>query len=197
MRVIDISQPVFSCEVYPGDPAPAAQPLLRMEQGAVYNLSAFSMCAHNGTHIDAPFHFLKEGKTVEQLPPESFAGPCFVADCEGDLDAASARSVLQKAAAQNACRRILLRGECTVTNAAAEVFAAAGILLLGVESQSVGPVSAPMQVHLTLLEKEVVLLEGLRLQQAAEGRYLLCAAPLCLAGFDGAPCRAVLMQEQL
>ena len=102
MKIHDISQEVFSCEVYPGDPVPAAQALLRMEQGAVYNLSAFSMCAHNGTHIDAPFHFLKDGKTVEQLPLACFVGYCYVADCEGDVGADEARSVLQQAAALSA-----------------------------------------------------------------------------------------------
>ena len=57
MKIIDISQEALSCEVYPGDPASQEDKLKCMDQGEVYNLSAFSMCAHNGTHIDAPIIF--------------------------------------------------------------------------------------------------------------------------------------------
>jgi arylformamidase len=81
-----------------------------------------------------------------------------------------------------------------VTLEAAEVFAEAGILLLGNESQTVGPEDAPMQVHLKLLGAQVVLLEGVRLEAVPEGVYLLHAAPMNLGGADGAPCRATLME---
>ena len=77
---------------------------------------------------------------------------------------------------------------------AAEVFAEAGILLLGNESQTVGPEDAPMQVHLKLLGAEVVLLEGIRLQKVTEGVYILNASPINLGGADGAPCRAILLE---
>ena len=66
MKIHDISQEVFSCAVYPGDPKPERQVLCATAEGEAYNLTAFSMCAHNGTHVDAPFHFLGDGKTVEQ-----------------------------------------------------------------------------------------------------------------------------------
>ena len=65
-------------------------------------------------------------------------------------------------------------------------------MLLGNESQTVGPEEAPMAVHLALLGKGVVLLEGIRLKEVPEGVYLLNAAPLNLSGADGAPCRAIL-----
>ena len=67
MKLIDISQEVFSCAVYPGDPEPERQRLYSTEDGDLYNLTSFAMCAHNGTHIDAPFHFLPDGKTVDQM----------------------------------------------------------------------------------------------------------------------------------
>ena len=78
---------------------------------------------------------------------------------------------------------------------AAKVFAASGILLLGNESQTVGPENAPMEVHLVLLGVGVILLEGIRLSEVPEGVYLLNAAPLNLSGADGAPCRAVLISQ--
>ena len=64
MKLYDISQELFTCAVFPGDPAPKREVLCRMAEGSPYNLTAFSMCAHNGTHIDAPYHFIADGKTV-------------------------------------------------------------------------------------------------------------------------------------
>ena len=190
MKIYDISQEVFSCTVYPGDPRPEKRMLCSTAAGDVYNLTAFSMCAHNGTHIDAPFHFLPEGKTVERLPLDAFVGDCFVARRQGDVTAEDARTILVKAAG---AERILIAGDVTVTEEAAQVFARSGIKLLGNEGQSVGPADAPMAVHKILLSREIVLLEGILLSDVPEGRYFLSAAPLNLAGADGAPCRAYLI----
>ena len=190
MKIYDISQEVFSCAVYPGDPKPEKQTLSATSRGDLYNLTAFSMCAHNGTHVDAPFHFLGEGKTVDQLGLEPFVGDCFVARHTGDVTGDDAHGILQKA---NGAQRILVAGDATVTAEAARVFATSNIRLLGNEGQSVGPENAPMEVHLILLRQEIALLEGIVLAGVPEGRYFLSAAPLNLAGADGAPCRAYLM----
>ena len=88
MKIYDISQEVFSCAVYPGDPEPEKQTLYSTREGDLYNLTSFAMCAHNGTHIDAPFHFLPKGKTVDQMDLSHFVGDCYVARCQGDLCAA-------------------------------------------------------------------------------------------------------------
>ena len=190
MKLYDISQEVFSCAVYPGDPKPERQMLSATTAGELYNLTAFSMCAHNGTHVDAPFHFLPDGETVEVLPLEVFVGVCYVARHHGAVTAGDAAAILKKA---RGAERILIAGDAVVTLEAAEVFACSGIRLLGNESQSVGPEDAPMAVHLALLSRGVALLEGVVLQGIPEGRYILSAAPLKLAGADGAPCRAYLI----
>ena len=192
MKIYDISQEVFSCAVYPGDPQPEKQTVYSTGAGDLYNLTSFAMCAHNGTHVDAPFHFVHTGKTVDQMDLSIFVGDCFVAKHEGDVTAADAEEILKKA---GGAERILITGKATVTAEAAEVFAAGGIKLLGNEGQTVGPEDAPMQVHLILLRREIALLEGIVLQDVPEGRYFLSAAPLNLGGADGAPCRAYLIQE--
>ncbi len=192
--IIDISQEVFSSKVYPGDPAPVGERLSSMQDGALYNLTAFSMCAHNGTHVDAPCHFIDQGKSVEQMPLDAFVGDCYVVRHEGDVTVADAVQMLEKAEEVGAAERILIAGHAVVTAEAAHVFAEAGIKLLGNESQTVGPEDAPMEVHKILLGAEVVLLEGVVLAGVEEGKYWLSAAPLNLAGSDGAPCRAVLVK---
>ena len=213
MKIYDISQEVFTCTVFPGDPQPKRDIMMKISEGSICNLTALSMCAHNGTHVDAPYHFLNDGKTIDQVDLERFIGWAFVADHEGAVSAEDAKCMLEKAIAAGAQRagfatgsgvveemrdqaskRILIKGKSVVTLEAAEVFAKAGVLLLGNESQTVGPEDAPMEVHLKLLGAQVVLLEGVRLEAVPEGIYLLHAAPLNLGGADGAPCRATLME---
>ena len=195
MRIIDISQEVLSCNVYPGDPKPSAEKLNSVEQGDIYTLSVFSMCAHNGTHIDAPSHFIKGGMTIEQIPCESMVGCCYVAEHSGDVTRTDAVSILKKAELHCAAERILIAGDVTVTEEAAEVFAKAGVKLLGNEGQTVGPKDAPMKVHLILLGAGTVLLEGIVLEGVTEGKYFLSALPLNISGFEGSPCRAYLIEE--
>ena len=113
MKIYDISQEVFSCNVYPGDPIPEKRTLSSMENGDLYNLTAFSMCAHNGTHIDAPAHFLADGKTVEQMPLDTFVGDCYVARHEGNVTAEDAVSILEKAGVPS--DRILLEDRASTT----------------------------------------------------------------------------------
>ena len=196
MKIIDISQELFSCAVYPGDESPVKNMVESIDDGSICNLTAFSMCAHNGTHVDAPYHFYKNGKTIDQMDLSVFIGKCYVAHSEGDITAEKAEDILEKASKLDpeAAGRILLGGNATVTIEAAKVFSKAGIVLIGNESQTVGPIDAPAQVHYELLGAGIVLLEGIRLGEVKEGVYLLNAAPLNLGGCDGAPCRAVLIE---
>ena len=197
MEIYDISQEVFGCAVFPGDPSPEREILSDMNDGALYNLTAFRMCAHNGTHVDAPYHFYKDGKTVDQIDLESFIGYAYVAEHSGNITADDAVRILQTALETDprSANRILIKGKAVLTKEGAEVFAEAGIRLFGNESQTVGPENAPMEVHLILLKEEIVLLEGIRLENVPEGVYLLHAIPLNLGGADGAPCRATLIRE--
>ncbi len=191
--IYDITQELFSCTVFPGDPAPACQVLGEITKGDKCNLTAFSMCSHNGTHIDAPAHFLVNGKTIDQLDPAAFLGDCYVTRHEGDVTAEDARRMLSYAEAAGAPDRLLIAGKATITLEAACVFAEAHIKLIGNESQTVGPEDAPMLVHLVLMNADIVILEGAVLSRVPAGKYFLSAAPLNLGGCEGAPCRAMLI----
>lgn len=113
MKIYDISQEVFGCQVYAGDPVPGKKQLCSMEKGDLYNLTAFSMCAHNGTHIDAPFHFIKGGKTVDSIGLDTFIGMAYVAEYHGIVSDSAAAEILEKAKKQNpeAAKRILIKGD--------------------------------------------------------------------------------------
>ena len=154
------------------------------------------MCADNGTHVDAPFHFYEKGKTIDETNLDHYIGIAYVAEHTGIVTANDAITILQKAREtdRRSRKRILLKGKAEVSLEAAKVFAEAGILLLGNESQTVGPEEDSREVHLQLLGAEVTLLEGIRLGDVEEGVYFLNAAPINLGGVDGAPCRAVLVE---
>ena len=196
MKIYDISQEIFGSKVFPGDPSPNKQVVMRISEGGKCKLSAFCMCAHNGTHVDAPFHFYEKGKTIDETNLDHYIGIAYVAEHTGIVTANDAITILQKAREtdRRSRKRILLKGKAEVSLEAAKVFAEAGILLLGNESQTVGPEEDSREVHLQLLGAEVTLLEGIRLGDVEEGVYFLNAAPINLGGVDGAPCRAVLVE---
>ena len=196
MKIYDISQEVFGCKVFPGDPSPERIVKMNMSEGALYNLSVISMCVHNGTHVDAPYHFYNNGKTVDEVDIDKFIGYAYVAEHSGNIGKEDAETILRDArnCDERAAERILVKGDAVVTKEAAQVFADAHIKLFGNESQTVGPENAPMEVHLIMLGAEIVLLEGIRLADVPVGAYLLHAAPLNLRGCDGSPCRATLIE---
>ena len=195
MKIYDISQDVLSSEIYPGDPYPKLGTLSSIAKGDTYNLSEFSMCAHNGTHVDAPSHFIKDGKTVGELELSKMIGPCFVATVCGNIGTDEVHALVFSARSENpeAAKRILIRGNGVIFPQGAEALRKEGVVLIGTESQSVGPVDSPMQVHKILLEGDTVLLEGIRLSEVSDGVHFLFAAPLNLGAAEGAPCRAVIV----
>lgn len=199
MKIYDISQEVYGCNVFPGDPSPQKEIMCQISEGDICNLTGFKMCAHNGTHVDAPYHFYDDGKTIDEMKMECFIGLAFVAEHEGEVTGDDDERMLEKAkqADERSAKRILIKGKAVVSVEAAEVFAKENVLLIGNESQTVGPENAPKQVHLIMLGAEITLLEDIRLAEVPEGVYLLNAAPLNLAGADGAPCRAVLMTTDI
>lgn len=194
--IYDITQPLFECAVYPGDTEPQKHRVQDMDNGDLYNLTDISLCVHNGTHVDAPLHFYRDGKGIDRIPLARMIGPAYVAEHNGMVSAEDAERIWKTAGKQcaDARKKILIKGDAVITAGAAQVFAQKQIDLIGNESQSVGPADAPMEVHLILLGAEVVLLEGIVLKDVPEGVYFLNCAPLNLKDTDGSPCRAVLLE---
>jgi len=185
MKYYDITQELFSSNVYPGDKAPSFKRVSEIAKGDVCNVTEVEMNAHNGTHIDAPAHFIKDGDTIEMIPLEKLMGKCTVKSFAGDITAEDIRKLTGH-------EKLLFKGKCQITEEASEILDDCGIHLVGCESQSIAAMEAPMKVHLIILGQKIVILEGLDLSHVSDGEYYLFAAPLKLGGSDGAPCRAVL-----
>ena len=144
------------------------------------NLTDIEMCAHNGTHADAPSHFIEGGKSIDRTELSRYLGECAVRAFGKWVRAEDLEGV--------DAPRLLIKGECVISDEAAARMCGK-FLLVGVEMQSVGGET----VHKILLGGEVAVLEGLRLAEVPEGTYFLSALPVKLGGADGAPVRAVLM----
>ena len=97
MKIYDISQELLSSAVYDGDPAPTATRIRSMDEGELYNLTTLSMCVHNGTHVDAPRHFINGGKDVSDIPLEKFVGAAYVTHIDGEIDADTVRDLIRRA----------------------------------------------------------------------------------------------------
>ncbi len=207
MKIYDISVAISSdTPVWPGDPQVRIERVAKIEDGANANVSKITMGVHTGTHVDAPFHFLNDGATVEHLPLDLLTGPAFVLDLPDD-DVITA-SVLQKAAIPAGILRLLIKtvnsgywGKCGstfqtaftgISADGAECLVSNGIKLIGMDYLSVAPYKKSRPTHEVLLNAGVVIVEGLDLSEVPQGHYTLYCLPLKLAGCDGAPARAIL-----
>lgn len=193
MKVYDISRELFSADVYPGDPAPYAESIRRIDVGDEYNLSAFFTGSHSATHLDAPRHFIEDGTTVDRMPLETFVGPCTVVTVEGLVTGAQVENLLPR------CRgRILFRGggEAYLERSAAFVLADSGVVLVGTDALSIAACQDESAVHRELLGAGIPILEGLDFTGVEDGDYMLAALPLKLRGLEASPCRAVLIRNR-
>ncbi len=193
MKLYDIAQELFTSKVYPGDKVPSYKRIADMENGAVCNITELEMNAHNGTHVDAPRHFVRDGITVDQIPLDTLIGTCEVVTFARDIE----REDLEKLnLSQRGITRLLCRGGHCLTMRGAKYLTECGIILVGVETQSIAPIDEPKAVHVEVLSHGIIAVEGLVLTDVPDGQYTLFAAPIKLGGSEGAPCRAVLIEEE-
>ncbi|MBQ4105874.1 MAG: cyclase family protein [Clostridia bacterium] len=193
MLLYDISGDILTARVYDGDPVPTHNYIKSIESGDDYNLSEFSMCSHNSTHIDAPYHFDPDGQKIGDMRLSTFYGKCTVVSIKGVLTGQDMERLLPY------CKKRLIlhgEGEAYISISAAVVIADSDIVLVGTDGINLSTAFDEMRVHLELARKGVAVLEGLDLQGIKDGEYTLCAFPLKLSDSEAAPCRAVLMEQE-
>lgn len=211
MRTIyDISLPIHNdMPVWPGDPGVQVERTSRLEDGDSANVSGIRMGAHTGTHVDAPYHFLADGRPVDTLPLDVLTGPAIVCHLPGvtaidsaDLEAlnlpANARRILFKTRNSDLWardERAFREDFVALTPGAACWIVARGIRLVGVDYLSVQRFrDEKPTTHVTLLQAGVIVIEGLNLAAVQPGTYDLFCLPLKLVGADGAPARTILIE---
>ena len=190
MKIYDISRDLIKTLPYPGDEPPRLRAVHRMKDGESYNLSRLETSMHAGTHVDAPLHFIADGKDIAAMPLQAFVGECVVLTVPNTpLDA---MYFMKRPFAP----RILLHGKGQLTESAIGYLYNQGCVLIGTDSQSIGSYSDELSVHVALLGYGVAVLENLELKNVPDGRYTLYAAPLKISGAEGAPCRALLISDE-
>jgi arylformamidase len=179
----------------------------RMSRGDTNNSSSMHTSVHAGTHVDAPFHFLPEGATIETLPIDLFIGPARVCAVDVDkqitaadiakLDLAGEKRVLFKTRNSQLLKKTDYDPSFVAfSEDGAKALAELGVQLVGLDYLSVAHADEQVPVHRAFLEHGLVLLEGADLAEVPPGRYELICLPIKIAGSDGAPCRAVLRDLQ-
>ncbi len=210
-EIIDVTVTISpSLPTWPGDPSVVLERMDKIDDGANANVSHLDISVHTGTHVDAPFHFIPGGETVENLVLETLIGPAQVINVEVTGDVID-RSHLENAGILPGVTRLLLRtrnseywnqidngfqtGFAGLNVAASQYLLELGIKLIGIDYLSIAPFSNGRPTHEVLLGANVVIIEGLDLRKAQPGTYTLLCMPLKLANTDGAPARVVLLKE--
>ncbi|HJR66072.1 MAG TPA: cyclase family protein [Gemmatimonadaceae bacterium] len=196
--------------VYEGD-APMKFDFLRhMRTGDVVTLSAYSMGAHSGTHVDAPMHFVATGASVDRVELERLIGPARVIDIPDSVQAIDAEELNRHD--WNGAKRVLFRTRSSlrgwmdsvqfhrdfayIAPDAAQLLADAGVVLVGVDYISAEQFGAPgPRTHQILLGRGIPIVEGMDLRPVAAGDYEMIVLPLKVAGHEGAPARAIMRKS--
>lgn len=207
-RIYDVTVPLSArVPVFPGDPRFEMSFAHRMDEGKPYNVARMTLGVHSGTHIDAPYHFLKDGATVEHLPLDVLIGPALVALVDAprairraDVEALRLNGrarVLFKTRNGDAIRRPEFREDFVYLDpGAAEALVEAGVRLVGIDYLSVEQFGSPdFATHHVLLGAGTVVVEGLDLVDVPPGEYEVTCLPLPIVGADGSPARVVLRER--
>jgi arylformamidase len=208
MAIHDISLPVSNAlVVWPGDPPIHITHPTHYDKGDTAMVSRIAMGAHTGTHVDAPLHFLEDGSSVEALDLNRLIGPALVLHVPNADDLSAA--VLENLAIPPHTKRVLFRTRnsdiwqqetttffedfVAVTKDGAQWLVDHGVQVVGVDYLSVASFKDLTTPHRILLRAGVIPVEGLDLSAISPGLYQLICLPLKMAGLEGAPARAILI----
>ena len=210
MAIFDISIGIDeNLPLWPGDPELRLHWAANIEQGDLVNLTELSMSIHTGTHIDAPLHFLPNGKPIDSLSLNVLVGEAQVVAIPPDVNLITV-DILQDVCEINAAR-ILFKTKnsqlwetskfqqdyVALEASAAQWLVDQGVQLVGIDYLSIAPFKDPAPTHETLLNNEVVIVESFDLRLVKPGIYTLICLPLKLVGREAAPARAILLSQEV
>ncbi len=169
-----------------------------------YNESSITLDIHTGTHIDAPFHMIDKGETIESIPLEKLVTACQVLDLSEVEDGITKKHLQSKDISEGSF--ILLKTKNSYTNSfdtnfiylkksGAKYLADKKIIGVGIDSLGIERGQKNHDTHTILMSQRIIIIEGLRLKDITEGNYKMIALPLKIEGTDGAPARIILMSD--
>jgi arylformamidase len=207
MMIYDVSVPITNVmPVWPSDPPVklTSQAHESRDNSHIIHLTNIEMGSHAGTHIDAPWHFIQNGRRLNEIPLDTLVGAATILEILGvrsigksdveNLPLQGVERVLFKTDnSQHWTDSVFFEQFVYLEPEAAELLADRGVKLVGIDYLSVDVFrSAKHPTHFVLLERNVVIIEGLNLGRVAAGTYHMTALPLNLQDVDGAPTRVIL-----
>lgn len=209
MKIYDVSMPIHNkMLVWEGDPYVSITPVATIKKDGVA-LSHFSLGGHTGTHIDAPSHFLENGNTLDKIPLEKLIGKCRVLDLTKIDHQEILLSDIESYNIQKGERILFKTGNfrllknsdfpktyVSLSLEAADFLVEKEIELVGTDFLGIEKKGSPGHpVHKKLLSHNIVIVEGLNLENVMEGEYEMICLPLNVLGVDGAPARVILVEN--
>jgi arylformamidase len=204
VTLIDISPTISSAlAVWPGDTAFSRKVAYDTSHGDHLTLSSVTTTLHLGAHADAPNHYARDGRSIEQVPLSAYVGPCTVMTPTikdrlvvpgpwlDRLSPVTERVILRTASSYDHSR--FAEDFVAIAPQLIPLLKLRGTVLVGIDTPSVDPFdSKDLPTHQALYKAGMVNLEGLDLSGAVDGDYELIALPLKIAGADASPVRAIL-----
>ncbi len=204
MKIHDISVGLHNgMQAFPGDPAPKITRMLSMPKDPA-NVSMMCMGTHTGTHVDPPIHFVEGGYTVDQIPLEHLYGISEVVDLTGvkteikkeDIEHVSSKIILFKTRSSQLWNYSEFNKDYVYLGEdAARWVGENRVKTVGIDYLSIASFDAGAAVHKILLGGGVTIIEGLDLRNIKPGKYTLACLPLKIVAGDGAPARAILIED--
>ena len=200
----DVSVPLRDGLVsWPGDPPFRLNRVSDLARGDACTFSTLSMSAHAGTHIDAPLHFLRRGRSVDRFPLDATVGPARVItirnrrvvevdDLRRHRIRKGERLLLKTRNSARGRPGVFFKDYVAVAPEAARHLASCGLRAVGIDGPSIGPLQRGAETHRILLGAGIWIVEWLDLSRTPAGLYDLICLPLRIVGGDGAPARAIL-----
>jgi arylformamidase len=207
-RIMDVSIEIKENMVlWEGDAGVKARQVMALAKGDPYNLTRLYMSVHQGTHIDAPLHFLEKANSTDQYSLSAMVGPVQVVQINKSIDVID-RKALERCGIHSETKRILFKTHnsewwrkrdntfhkdyCGVNSDGANYLADLGMKLVGMDYLSISPMSDLEEPHRILMRKNIVILETINLADVEPGVYNLYCLPLKLVGTEGSPARVIL-----
>lgn len=207
MNIIDISWPISNTmTTYKNRKDVSITTIKSLTQDCIAE-STIVMHSHTGTHVDAPAHFIKQGKTIEQILLEQLCGPCLVIDCTQVTEKITKKDLLIHQKLLQNQKKVLLKTKNSFCNptepfnnnfifleeSGAQFLVDCDVQTVGFDYLGIERTQKDHPTHKMLL-KHGIIIEGLRLELVTPGKYILYCLPLAIQYGDGAPARAILLQ---
>ncbi len=207
---MDVSEPISkNTIVWPGDPQAIITQIASYDIGDHYQLSEAFLNLHTGTHVDAPLHFIKDGKDVTQIRLEAMMGEAKVLDASAlkvistdwlmtkNLDKGDRLLFKTMNDTDNRQEKLSQIDFIALDVDAAYYLSELGIVLAGIDGLSIATANELNETHIVLLKNDVVIVEVLNLTGIEEGNYEMICLPIKIEGAEAAPARVLLRRTEV